>query len=287
MVEVYNPTTNTRSFKPSSANVYGPKLLTMYKSFKDEATENRCITVDLRKKTMQELEDAGIEADEIPESMFEDARQLRNMCLRWRLARWQKRIIAKPENKDKLKDMRVSPRINQVTRPLKILAQDDDAMLNDIKTFMLASYNEQMEKKSGSPVARVADAIIAVTEDDKYKHLVMEGAIGEFGVVKYIYYKHLAQVANEIMDAMNLLEDASDDDKKKRRGMQPTTIGSISRDDLQFPTRRMGKGFVVVLLPERIKIMRVAWGLDLNSQPKPAAHQPQQSAYLDEANEAQ
>ena len=136
-------------------------------------------------------------------------------------------------------------------------------------------------------MARVADAIVAVTEQEKYKHLVIEGAIGEFGTVKYIFYKHLAQVANEIMDEMNLLEDASDDDKKKRRGMQPTTIGSISRDDLQFPTRRMGKGFVVVLLPERIKIMKVAWGLDLNAQTQKPVQKPHQEGLFDEPNEAQ
>lgn len=263
MVEVFNPVTNTRSFKPTSASVFGPKILTMYKSFKDEATENRCITIDLRKKTMKEIEDAGIDADEIPAQMFVDAEIIRNMCIRWRLWRWEKHITAKPENKAKLKDYRVSPRINQVMKPIKIIAQDDEEMLKDIDYFMQASYAEQMEKKAQSLVARVADAIVAAVEDKKWAAMVHEGAVGEFGQVKYIYYKHLAQISNAIMDEMNLLEDAADDDDKKKRGIKPNTIGAISRDDLQFPCRRKGPGFVVVLLPERIEIMKVAWGLDL------------------------
>lgn len=262
MVEVFNPVTQTRSFKPTSSSVFGPKILTMYKSFKDEATENRCITIDLRKKTMKELEDAHISSDEIPQEMFTEAEEIRNACIHWRLWRWEKHITAKPENKQKLKDFRVSPRINQVMKPIKIIAQDDPEMLRDIDFFMQASYAEQMEKKSQSLVARVADAIVAAAEDPKWSKFVQTGDVGEFGTVKYIYYKYLAQISNTIMDEMNLLEDATDEDAKKNRGIKPNTIGTICRDDLQFPCRRRGPGFAVVLLPERIEIMKVAWGLD-------------------------
>jgi DNA primase len=291
MVEVFNTATQTRSFKPTSSNVYGPKMLTMYRSFRDEATENRCITIDLSKKTMMELEQAGINADEIPESMFTEAAEIRNMCLRWRLWRWEKRILAKPENNKKLKDYKVSPRINQVTRPIKVLAQDDDEMLKDIKLFMLASYSEQLERKAQTPAARVADAVWAAWHDDKYSQLVLEGHIGEFGVVKYIFYKHLAQIANEIFDEMNTTADIGPEDgKKKRRGIQSNTVGNIARDDLQFPTRRMGKGFVVILLPEKIEVMKVAWGLDLyerrQADTDAAAKQPEFAMNLDEPNEA-
>jgi DNA primase len=287
MVEVFNPITNTRSFQPKSMSVYGPKILTMYKSFKDEATENRCITIDLRKKTMKEIEDAGIQADEIPPEMFLEAEKIRNMCIRWRLWRWEKHITAKPENKEKLKDYRVSPRINQVMKPIKIIAQDDEEMLRDIDLFMQASYAEQMEKKAQSLVARVADAIVAAVENKKYSAMVVTGSVGEFGTVKYIYYKHLAQIANSIMDEMNLIEDAPDEETKKKRGIQPNTIGTISRDDLQFPTRRKGAGFVVVLLPERIEIMKVAWGLDSHTsdqEPTPP-EKPEQKGMFDEPNE--
>ncbi len=289
MVEVFNTATNTRSFKPSSANVYGPKLLTMYKSFRDEATENRCITIDLGKKTMMELESAGIAGDEIPEAMFTEAAEIRNMCLRWRLWRWEKNIRVKPENREKLKDYKVSPRINQVTRPIKVLAQDDDEMLNDIKLFMLASYSEQMERKAQTPAARVADAIWAAWQDEKYAQLVLESSIGEFGSVKYIYYKHLAQIANEIFDEMNVGADEGED-KKKHRGIQSNTVGNIARDELQFPTRRMGKGFVVIMLPEKIEVMKVVWGMDLYEKRQATAdattvkHAPAQLE-LNEANE--
>jgi hypothetical protein len=291
MVEVFNPVTNTRSFKPTSMSVFGPKILTMYKSFKDEATENRCITIDLRKKTMKEIEDAGIVADEIPMEMYEEADKIRNMCIAWRLWRWEKHITAKPENKEKLKDYRVSPRINQVMKPIKVIAQDDEEMLKDIDLFMQASYAEQMEKKAQSLVARVADAIVAAVEDPKYASLVLTGTVGEYGTQKYIFYKHLAQISNAIMDEMNLLEDAAESEEKKTRGIKPNTIGAISRDDLQFPTRRMGKGFVVVLLPERIEIMKVAWGLDqvrTIEQPKPSAEPSQIDLFegSDEPNEA-
>jgi hypothetical protein len=177
-------------------------------------------------------------------------------------------------------------------KPIKVIAQDDDVMLDDINTFMLASYAEQMEKKAQTPAARVADAIVAATEDPKWKDLVEQGSVGEYGTVQYIYYKHLAQIANDLMDEMNLSDNATDEDKKKRKGMTPNSIGAISRDELQFPTRRKGKGFVVVLLPERIKIMKVAWGLDLTPRTQepvdapPIVDEPEQDSLFDDPNEA-
>jgi hypothetical protein len=186
-----------------------------------------------------------------------------------------------------------------VTRPIKVLAQDDDEMLKDIKLFMLASYSEQLERKAQTPAARVADAVWAAWQDEKYAQLVLEGSIGEFGVVRYIYYKHLAQIANEIFDEMNVGEHAGEEDsKKKRRGIQSNTVGNIARDELQFPTRRMGKGFVVILLQEKIEVMKVAWGLDLYENRQAATDaaakaatpaEPLQAEFamnLDEPNEA-
>jgi len=86
MVEVLMPD-GTRRQRSEMANVYGPKLITMYGRFKDEATENRCITFELTQHSPLELKKKGV-PPELPPQFFADALAIRNMLLRWRMEIW-------------------------------------------------------------------------------------------------------------------------------------------------------------------------------------------------------
>jgi hypothetical protein len=269
MVEVKNES-GGRGFRGVMANVYGPKLITMYGKFKDPATEGRCLTFKLVEKEPWELARRGIPIEK-GEEFYREAQVIRNLLMRWRLWRWEQRIELNKE----LADMRVSTRINQVTMPIKQLAKakkddpndrDDPELMQEIEHFIQSLNDELILERSMGIQARVFDAVVAALTEKEYESLVIENEVEPYGRVKYISYKNLAVIANKIMDEMNQGEtrqDDGDDDKKKKgfKELTSPTVGSICRKDLRFPVKRMGKGFVVILDKDRIDALRVKYGL--------------------------
>lgn len=273
MVEVKNES-GGRGFRGVMANVYGPKLITMYGKFTDPATEGRCLTFKLLEKEPWELAKKNIPIEK-SEEFYHKSQVMRNLLMRWRLWRWEPRI----ELDNKLADMRVSTRINQVTMPIKQLAKakagdptdkDDMDLMRDIEMFIQNLNDELILERSMGLQARVMDAIVAALTEQDYASLVIENEVAPFGRVKYIYYKHLADIANKVMDEMNMGESKPDEGdgeesggKKKRKFKELTThyVGSICRKDLRLPVKRLKKGFVAILDPERIDALRVKFGL--------------------------
>ena len=251
----------TRGYAAKVSNVYGPKLITMYGEFSDPATEGRCLTLKLTEKEPIELAQAGIPTEKT-QKFYEEAEAIRNLLLRWRLEHWQPRIELDAD----LADMHVSTRINQVTMPIKWIAKnksDDPQLLKDVEAFTKAMYDEMVFKRSLGTDARVMDAIVAALNDEDYMAYVMEGDLEGFGVVKYILYKHLASIANDILDEMNLLDDEDEEETKRRRktGISPRTVGKIAREVLRLPVKRTKKGYVVVLDEDRIEVLKRKYGL--------------------------
>ena len=252
----------TRGYAAKVNNVYGPKLITMYGEFSDPATEARCLTLKLTEKEPIELAQANIPIEKTKQ-FYEEAEAIRNMLLRWRMEHWQPRIELDPA----LADMHVTPRINQITTPIKWIAKyksNDPQLLKDVEAFTKAMYEEILFKRSLGTDARVMDAIVAALTNEDYSPLVMEGHLDGFGTVKYILYKHLASIANDILDEMNLLDDEDGDDQQKRRrgrGISPRTVGKIARDVLHLPVKRTNKGYVVILDEGRIKVLKRKYGL--------------------------
>jgi hypothetical protein len=265
----------TRGFRGVMANVYGPKLITMYGGFRDPATEGRCLTFKMVEHETAELVNKNIPLEKT-EEFYREAAHIRNLLLRWRLGRWQARIEISKE----LIDVGVSTRINQVTGPLKELAREDPELMRDIQTFVHNLSEELTLERSMTKVARVLDAIVAILEEEDYAKYLLESEVdGYVGEVKFVYYKHLAEVTNKIMDDMNIGEEklveeetteggeAKEDGKGKRKKFKykevtSQSIGWIARKDLRLPVKRMGKGFVVILDLERIEMLKLKYGLN-------------------------
>jgi hypothetical protein len=287
MMEVMGPTGKT--FTPTTTNVYGPTLITMYHSFKDPGIENRCVTFDLSQVDTYTLEQEGMEPGYYPPELEDEADAIRNMALRWRLEMWQKKIELSPEQRKqhKLSDPLVSPRVNQVLRPMKVLAvlQNDMDLLDDLRMIGQANYEDEMVKRAGSFEALILRAIVAVdiaadvragnapqASDDyakkvsMYKERVKVGKLGRHGVVTYALYKDIADVANAIMDA----ENAATDDDKKKNGVKGRTIGEVARESFRLPVERTGEGWAVILDKPRIEIAKLRFGLDREAEYKPA-----------------
>ncbi len=257
----------TRGYAAKVSDVYGPKLITMYGKFSDPATEGRCLTLKLSEKEPIELARAGIPTEKT-QKFYEEAEAIRNLLLRWRMEHWQPRIELDAD----LADMHVSTRINQVTMPIKWIAKhksNDPQLLKDVEAFTKAMYSEMLFDRSLGTDARVMDAIVAALEEEDYAAYVMTGSLEEFGEVRYILYKHLASIANDIMDEMNLLDDEGEggegegEGHKRRRksGISPRTVGKIAREVLRLPVQRTNKGYVVILDEERIEVLKRKYGL--------------------------
>jgi len=263
MMPVIRPD-GSQGYTGTIANVYGPKLITMYGRFKDPATEGRCLTFKMSEKEPIELKRKGIPTEKTKE-FYAEAQYIRNLMVRWRLEHWQEQI----ELDQDLADMAVSTRINQVTMPIKWIAKyksSDPQLLKDVEAFVQLMQNEQLLQKAMGLDARVTDAVMAVLYEADFMKYAMDGNIEGYGTVKYIQYKDLALVTNAIINEMNAGEmekDEGSDESKKRRVKEVTshTIGNICRNDLRLPVRRHGRGFVVILEPERIDLLRRKYGL--------------------------
>lgn len=249
----------SHSYAPTTTYVYGPTLLTMYGAFKDPATETRCITFDLFQKDVQELEDAGIEAGVVQQSMKDEAQILRNELIRWRLTTWLPKLEV--PSTVKISNKNTSPRMNQIMRPLKILAYllKDEQMKEDLDMIAEANYQDELNRRAGSFEAVLLRAVIAADADKKYAEYVKSGKLGVYGIVRYVYYKDLAFIANEIIDSENMNENAKE--KKKDDSVKAQTIGSICRDAFRMPVQRTEKGWAVILDAKKIEIGKLRFGL--------------------------
>ena len=251
----------SHSYAPKTTYVYGPTLLTMYGAFRDPATETRCITFDLFQKDVQELEEAGIEPGVVQQSMKDEAQILRNELIRWRLNTWLPKLEV-PQGV-KISNKNTSPRMNQIMRPLKILAYllRDEQMQRDLDLIAETNYEDELNRRAGSFEAVLLRAVIAADEDKKYADYVRTGTVGALGPVRYVFYKDLAFIANEIIDTENMNEKATEKGRGKDDSVKAQTIGTICRDAFRLPVQRMAKGWAVVLDKKKIEIGKLRFGL--------------------------
>jgi len=273
MMDVLKPD-GTHTFRPSTTFVFGPTLMTGYKPFPDPATESRCLPFDLARRSTDELlaHHPPIEPGRIPRSMDPEALQLTNQLLYFRLSTW----IPNLEVDDNviLTDRRISARMNQIMRPLKVLAHllEDKDLMGDLEMIAEINYDAEQTRESDSFDATIFRAVLAVHEDKEYAKYVQNGKLGKFGHCRYVLAKDLAVVANEIMDAENFVDPSQ---KKKDGGVTSRTIGGICRDIFRMPVERSGSkggGAGIVLDEEKIMAGKFRFGIEAKAV-EPAATQ--------------
>jgi len=279
--------------------VYGPKMVTMYGKFPQDATESRFLTIKTIKHELSELK-----AKNIPRRWTDDMRAQalfkRNMDMTWRLKNWQPRL----QPPDELEDPRVSTRVNQVTVPVKYIltldkdnSQETKRALEEVSLVVHNLYEDQIFEKTQKTEARIIEAIDAVLHDPAFSLLnfAQDTELEEWGTAKYIRYSDLTKVVNYLIDEMNLgtgkapidvikpSDDEFDDEKPKKgkkkyqaTGVTASTIGRKCRE-LRLPVHRMGRGFVVIIhsdaqpdvVQDRIKLLRMRFGVDDVNFPEP------------------
>lgn len=266
----------THTYRPATTNVYGPTLMTMYRGFKDDATETRTISIEMQKRSMDELEAAGMpEPGVTPPEMIEMAQRIRNLLLRWRLEVWQPRMEV--SETVRLSDRRVSARVNQVMRPLKVLAYTlgDKQLLDDLVEMGRQNYEKEMGKITSSFEASVFRAIVEVSQRKSFSEFVKGGNLKGYGAVRYALSKDIAMVTNLLLDEENYSEGVDVDAAKKKnkaREVTSQTVLSMCREYYRLPTERTNKGYVVIFDPDLMEAGARKYGLDqildLDEQPE-------------------
>lgn len=273
-------------FVPSNTKIFGPAIMTGYQKFKDDGIENRCMPVYLSKTDSIILDKYGYEPGFYPPELEDEGQEIRNLMLRWRLETWKPKIELTTEQrkKHKLFDVRVSPRVNQVLRPMKVLSvmQGDMELLDLLMAVGRASYEDEMIKQASSFEAMILRAVLAAkiandvntgkkpeasqeySERVKgYAEKVQVGKLGTHGTVPYILYKDVAEIVNEMMDAENA------GGKEKKEGVKGVTIGTVCRESFRLNVERTGKGWVVILDKDKLDVAKIRYGLDREVEYQP------------------
>lgn len=290
MMEVMSPSGKT--FIPSNTPIYGATMVTGYEPFADKGIESRCTTFHLTKEDMMILDKNDYEPGFYPPELEEEGEAIRNICLRWRLENWLPTIELTEEERKahKLNDVQVDARENQLLRSAKVMAvkQNDMELLDELFKIGRANFEDRLLELSGSFEAMVLRAMLAAdiakdlemglepqasadyaSEVKAYAEFVKIGKVGKHGTVRYILYKNVARILNEIFDLENVAENESDDVKARRKKAQSKTVGDICRDAFRMPVERTWKGWVVILARQRLEIAKRRLGLDRENEYDP------------------
>ena len=276
----------THTFRPTTTFVFGPTLLTMYGAFKDPATESRCLSFDLYKRDVRDLlnHKPPIEPGVIPPEQEEEANILTNDLLYFRLMTWMPRIEV--DASVKLTDIRVSARMNQVMRPLKVLAylQGDKELMDDLNMVAEINFEEEQNRAAASFEAMIGRTVVAVDEDEEFAKYVQQGKLRKLGVVRYVLAKDLALVTNMMMDAENFSSE-NNQEKKKDGGVTARTVSELCRNMFRLPVERAGSkggGNAVVLDKELIASIKFRFGMTEVDMDESRAPHPKQLELDDE-----
>ena len=273
MMDVLKPD-GTHTFRPTTTFVFGPTLLTMYGAFKDPATESRCLSFDLYKRDVRDLlnHQPPIEPGVVPPEQEIEAQALTNDLLYFRLSTWMPRIEV--DTAVKLTDVRVNARMNQVMRPLKVLAHlhGDKELMDDLNMVAEINFEEEMNRAKASFEAHIFRTIVELDEDPEFAKYVQLGKLGKYGVVRYVLAKDVARLVNERMDAENFSDPSA---KKDKEGVTSQTVTNFFRDQMRFPVERAGSrggGNAIALDKEKIAAGKFRFGMnevDLEEKPEP------------------
>lgn len=142
-------------FKLLFFNPFCPKIVTRRKEWNDKATESRCINVISQQTNRKELPIV------LPRRFEDDALNLRNKLVSFRLAHW-KRFSNPIENP--LRDLEIEPRLAQTCVSLAVVAYAFPDAFMRFKDIVLSMQNELVELRSGTVEGALIQAYDSLRE---------------------------------------------------------------------------------------------------------------------------
>ena len=225
-------------------SVFGPKVIATRKKFGDQATESRCLTKEMG---------GGVPRGDVPivlpREFNTQATEIRNLLLAYRLATWKPEIEVDYNSADRA----IEARLNQVTLSLKTIVEGDEQMISEIDGF-IREYNRQLVvERSMTIEAKVLEAIVKIQRGDPNKPTM-------FGMQPDFSLKHIAKVANDLIETENADEDDDDDGKRKNK-LTPKGVGVYLRTRLNLNTERHKDGFYLIWNEERVEALKHRFGV--------------------------
>jgi hypothetical protein len=150
-------TNRHRELNPQAFRVFGPKIVAMRGSFRDEAMESRFLTEDMNGNAMR----ADIPVH-LPDLMRHEAQELRNRLLAWRFSE-RHRVCIDPARAIP----GLSPRGNQMALPLLSLV-DDPELRDVIGTRLAAGEALAAAKRASLPHVAMAGVIERLFQKSPY-----------------------------------------------------------------------------------------------------------------------
>jgi hypothetical protein len=253
------------SLRPEMFPTYCPKCLDGRKETKDDALATRCITIWVYPVNTETLKAAHIPLF-VDDKFRREAMVLQNELLRYRLENWEETFqIDNEVDVDNL----VSPRMNQVTAPLRTIVRKtgNRPALKELNELLREIHEqERANKMVSSIVARVVEGLweILKTPMSYIEYVKLDGE-GEMMVRP----NSVALVTNRLMDKMNETEDDEEDAGRSRnkKGLTARGVGAIFKNQLSMQGERKRDGFYYKInLPALVGQMTsymVPWKEDL------------------------
>lgn len=238
---------------------YCPKMIGMRRDFRDDAVGNRAITFKIQERSMRELMARNIDL-EITEEIHQRALAIRNKLIHWRLKNWEPEITINKE----FYEMDISPRLNQITGALMMVAKDDERLRNEIKGFMRDYYFEMAQNRNQTIIARIIEAILKIYQyPDLHKKMVKKDPDGK----EKILVGDATKIADQLMDSMYAVDDdkpSTNDDQDSSKGhLHPHKIGRIIENDLLLKkAKRSHDGIAFYYDHDRIMELARQYGID-------------------------
>jgi hypothetical protein len=224
------------NFVPTAFDVFGPKIISGRKAFRDEATESRCLTYRPQRQTRPDI------PLQLPDSFATEAQEIRNRLLDWRLRNFERFAVRDASGVGRFLSeqfgITLQPRTLQLMSPLLSIAvelQEATKYLRHLIQFAVGYEEGTREVLSTSVEASLVRAFLGLR-------------------------KNIQPTCSDITRYVRTSE--GEEDTPLLRWLNPRKVSEMLRE-LGFRTTRSKRGAVVSIDEHKLDALCQKYGIEL------------------------